>query len=185
MNSKPALLRSFAYTLFGIGVIAVCVLLWHSRLESSITKPVSAHVLCPSADPNPNSAIGIQVAAPLGAAGQKAADAATLTGDAAKAELRKNGQSASLGAALAAARHAMDKIDPTGPNSRGAEYFAANPWAAVAGLVFERRRRVGERHSDSRGRGAMELEAAAKWGGAGRFRDIVLSWHRHRRGQPG
>jgi hypothetical protein len=41
--------------------------------------------------------------------------------------LRKNGQYESLGAALAAARHAVEKIDPAGPNSRGAEYYSNNP----------------------------------------------------------
>ena len=57
-----------------------------------------------------------------------AAAAATLTGDAAREQLRKSGQYESLGAAFQAARYAADKIDPAGPHSRGgAEYFAANP----------------------------------------------------------
>ncbi len=53
--------------------------------------------------------------------------AATVTGEAAVEKLRKEGQYASLGAAFQAARYAVEKIDPAGPHSRGAEYFAANP----------------------------------------------------------
>lgn len=51
----------------------------------------------------------------------------TLTGEAAREELRKSGQYESLGAAFQAARYAPEKIDPAGPHSRGAEYFASNP----------------------------------------------------------
>ena len=50
----------------------------------------------------------------------------TLTGEAAREELRKSGQYESLGAAFQAARYAAEKIDPSGPHSRGAEYFASN-----------------------------------------------------------
>ena len=52
---------------------------------------------------------------------------ATLTGEAARQELRKTGQYESLGAAFDNARRAVTMIDPAGPNSRGADYFAANP----------------------------------------------------------
>jgi hypothetical protein len=48
-------------------------------------------------------------------------------GKAAEDALKQSGQHASLGAALQAARYAAEKIDPAGPHSRGAEYFAANP----------------------------------------------------------
>ena len=51
----------------------------------------------------------------------------SLTGKSAAAALRQSGPYASLGAALAAARHAVEKIDPAAPLARGAEYFAANP----------------------------------------------------------
>jgi hypothetical protein len=53
--------------------------------------------------------------------------AETLTGEAAKEQLRRSGQYESLGAALQAARYAAERIDPAGPHSRGAEFFAANP----------------------------------------------------------
>ena len=49
------------------------------------------------------------------------------TGEAAKEQLKKSGQYESLAAAFQAARYAAEKIDPAGPHSRGAEYFAANP----------------------------------------------------------
>jgi len=51
----------------------------------------------------------------------------TLTGEAAKEQLRKSGQYESLGAAFQAARYAVEKIDPADQHSRGADYFAANP----------------------------------------------------------
>ncbi|MEO5914549.1 MAG: choice-of-anchor D domain-containing protein [Luteolibacter sp.] len=54
-------------------------------------------------------------------------DSISLTGEAANAALQKNGQYESLGVALSAARHAIEKIDPAGPHSRGAGYFAVNP----------------------------------------------------------
>ena len=53
--------------------------------------------------------------------------AETLTGEAAKEQLRKSGHYESLGAALQAARYAAERIDPDGLHSRGAEFFAANP----------------------------------------------------------
>lgn len=53
--------------------------------------------------------------------------AATTTGEAAKGQLRESGQYDSLATALQAARYAVEKIDPAGPHSRGADYFAANP----------------------------------------------------------
>ena len=48
-------------------------------------------------------------------------------GEVAKEQLRKSGQYESLGAAIQAARYAVEKIDPSGLHSRGAEFFAANP----------------------------------------------------------
>lgn len=51
----------------------------------------------------------------------------TLTGEAAVDALQKDGQYESLNEAFAAARRSMEKIDPAGEHSRGADYFASNP----------------------------------------------------------
>lgn len=56
-----------------------------------------------------------------------AVPAISLAGEAATDSLTNTGPYASLGATLQTARYAAEKIDPTGPHSRGAEYFAANP----------------------------------------------------------
>ena len=66
-------------------------------------------------------------ASPSTAVNTDASKTGTLTGEAAREELRKCGQYESLGAAFQAARYAAEKIDPAGPHSRGAEYFASNP----------------------------------------------------------
>jgi hypothetical protein len=50
-----------------------------------------------------------------------------LTGKAAEIDLRSKGQYESLAAAFHAARYAVEKIDPSTPCFRGAEFFAANP----------------------------------------------------------
>ena len=50
-----------------------------------------------------------------------------VAGAVARKELDATGRHQSLGAALMAARHAVEKIDPGGRHARGAEYFAANP----------------------------------------------------------
>lgn len=51
----------------------------------------------------------------------------SATGEAARAQLKQSGQYHSLESAFQAARYAAEKIDPSGPHSRGAEFFAANP----------------------------------------------------------
>jgi hypothetical protein len=81
--------------------------------------------------------------------------AETLTGEAAKEQLRKSGQFESLGAAFQAARYAAERIDPAGPHSRGAEYFAANPNQQLCRLVWEEwhRARQRARSDERRGRG--------------------------------
>ena len=55
------------------------------------------------------------------------AKSSSVTGEAARDQLRKSGQYESLAAAFHAARYAVEKLDPLGPNARGADYFAANP----------------------------------------------------------
>jgi len=49
------------------------------------------------------------------------------TSEAAELDLRSKGQYESLAAAFHAARYAVEKIDPSTPCFRGAEFFAANP----------------------------------------------------------
>ncbi len=51
----------------------------------------------------------------------------TFKGEEANTALEKDGKYESLGAALEAARHAVERIAPGNPDARGAEYFAANP----------------------------------------------------------
>lgn len=126
MKTTPSL-RSFGSALIVIGVIAGLTLLRHSRPETASANPISDQTLCPSPDPIPNLGTCNQATGLPTADSRTPPAPATLTGDAAKAELRKNGEYESLGAALAAARHAVEKIDPAGPNSRGAEYYANNP----------------------------------------------------------
>lgn len=88
---------------------------------------VSSGVTAPGAEPRDKPAEETKATAAEPRLATSADLTASLTGDAAKEELRKRGQYESLGAALAAARLAVDKIDPAGPHSRGAEYFASNP----------------------------------------------------------
>jgi hypothetical protein len=64
---------------------------------------------------------------PDDSAGSGTSKSTSLTGDAARASLQKSGQYESLGDALSAARHAVEKIDPAGPHSRGASHFVSNP----------------------------------------------------------
>lgn len=87
----------------------------------------SAQVSTPGAEPGDKPVEETKASAAEPRLGPSAELPASLTGDAAKEELRKRGHYESLGEALAAARLAVDKIDPTGPHSRGAEYFASNP----------------------------------------------------------
>ncbi|MEO5914551.1 MAG: choice-of-anchor D domain-containing protein [Luteolibacter sp.] len=122
------------------GIVIIVILIWnHFREEPtrSFSKQQVDHrhiaqltaTTCPSANPslpsNPDSI-----------------PPTNLTGEAANEALGKNGQYESLGAAFSAARHAVDKIDPAGPNSRGAEYFAINPeqqlrtWFGKGGIEF-------------------------------------------------
>src|SRR5690349_7072598 len=51
----------------------------------------------------------------------------SLTGEAAKLDLRSKGQYESLAAAFHAAQYAVEKIDPATLCFHGAEFFAANP----------------------------------------------------------
>ena len=93
----------------------------------------------------------------LNTAPAKPADAArtdTLTGEAAREQLRKSGQYESLGAAFQAARYAAEKIDPGAPHSRGAEYFASNPkqqlraWFRNDGLELASGRRANDGNAE-------------------------------------
>lgn len=87
----------------------------------------SAQVSTPGAEPGDKPVEETKASAAEPRLGPSAELPASLTSDAAKEELRKRGHYESLAEALAAARLAVDKIDPAGPHSRGAEYFASNP----------------------------------------------------------
>ena len=119
--------RSLGLVFIGIGWIAVSLPLWHARHGGTATRPIPGHAIYPSAGPISIPVIADQsLAQPVGS-GPPAAGPATLSGEAAVVALRKNGRYESLGKALTAARHAVEKIDPAGPDSRGAEYYANNP----------------------------------------------------------
>ncbi len=66
------------------------------------------------------------VATPIRESVEAPADV-VLKDEAALTQLRQSGQHESLGNALDAARHQIEKIEPNHPNSHGADYFAANP----------------------------------------------------------
>ncbi len=110
-----------------IATLTLAKFFWPSPPEARAVNSASRPPTWPQIIPG-SPVIGVgQNIAPTADPSPATAHLKDLTGEAAKAELRKNGQYESLGESLTAARHAVEKIDPAGSHSRGAEFFAANP----------------------------------------------------------
>jgi len=126
MNKAPSR-RPCGFFVIILSAIFILPVIRQSRPERAAIRPV-AHPVCETgATPHALPATDNQAPAPPAADVFTKSAPATFTGNAAQAELCGIGQDGSLGKAFAAARHAVDKIDPAGANSRGACYFAANP----------------------------------------------------------
>jgi len=125
-----AFIRLTGYAVMIISVIALLLAIRHSHPASTTPRPVSGCSIDQNAELSTkpaSAAADNRIETPTGFGRLSNSATPTLTGEAAKAELRKNGPYESLGEALAAARHAVEKIDPADPNSRDAQFFAANP----------------------------------------------------------
>lgn len=119
--------RSYGIFFLALSLIISVLILWQSRSTNSSKYSAPKDVTRISAVTASNPLAPDKVATVTYDREPIKAHPHSLTGDAAKAELRKKGQYESLGNAVSAARHAVEKIDPAGPHSRGSEYFAANP----------------------------------------------------------
>ncbi|MEO5914552.1 MAG: immunoglobulin domain-containing protein [Luteolibacter sp.] len=120
MNSQPRAIP-LGRLLIATGTIIALVL----TITPSRPLSVKDRAACRSA---PRSASTIQATGTRSPDIRIPQDPIPLSGDASTdAASPGPGQYKSLEAAIAAARYAVEKIDPAVPHSRGADYFAANP----------------------------------------------------------
>ena len=127
-HSPPQLFHPRGILLLAISATAIVLAVLATRRDANAPVAASKSALENVAKILPQQIDSMPAAADAPTEGSAAgAPPKTLTGEAAMEQLRKSGQYESLGAALQAARYAAEQIDPAGPHSRGAEFFAANP----------------------------------------------------------
>ncbi len=153
--------------IFGVGIALVFLCrLGRQDIGSMSDALVPDHSSAP-ADAGP----GIHPAIPPSSDVPPVANTVHLAGDDATAGLAGNGKYQLIGAALAAARLAVEKIDPADPNSRGADYFAANPGQRLRAWFGNRGVELASGNLDPEGKEPWTL--ALRLRGIGRGEDIT------------
>lgn len=119
--------RCFQFVILMVGVF-LTLIFFRPAFRSdptTIRKPLQVMGAIKSSTASPD--VGRAVRESDDSTGQWPSKSTTLKGDVAREALQKSGQYESLGEALSAARHAIEKIDPAGSHSRGASHFVSNP----------------------------------------------------------
>jgi hypothetical protein len=162
MNARPASWLVVRIGGCSLGLLAILLTL---RLWQSLDPVRSPSIESPPAGPLALSEDSTPLAAPPPPPAVPA-----LVGQAAVDALQTSPQYASLRDALQAARYSAEKIDPTGPHSRGADYFVANPaqqlraWFSQDGIELASGRRTAE--------GAEPWSIALRLRGVGRLNAV-------------